>query len=288
MFQVQGRSLQAAEVASISQLIQAHPEWSRRRISEQLARQWDWRNGAGQLKDMAARSLLLKLEERGLIRLPPRRRQPTNRMRCRPVASAPWDQDPIVCPLAALAPLAVREVSADRAARALWASALDQFHYLGHGGPVGENLGYEVRDRQGRPLAFLRFGSAAWKCRDRDRFIGWDAGQRARNLGWLTNNSRFLILPWVRVPHLASWSLSQVTRRLSADWQGKYGHGIALVETFVERGRLAGTAYRAANWRKVGATTGRTRQDPYKLRQAPVKDIYVYALRPDFREVLCA
>ncbi len=287
-FQVQGRSLHAADVASIRQLIGAHPEWSRRRISEQLAGQWDWRNGAGQLKDMAARSLLLKLEERGLVRLPPRRRRPTNRMRCRPVASACWEKDPIVGPLAALAPLAVREVSTDRAARALWAGALDQFHYLGHGGTVGENLGYEVRDRQGRPLAFLLFGSAAWKCQDRDRFIGWEAGQRERNLGLLTNNTRFLILPWVRVPHLASWSLSQVTRRLSADWQRKYGHGIALVETFVERGRFAGTAYRAANWQQVGATRGRTRQDRYKVLQAPVKDIYVRPLCRNFREVLCA
>ena len=143
-----------------------------------------------------------------------------------------------------------------------------------------------VRDAKDRPLAFLLFGSAAWKCQDRDRFIGWTPEQREKKLGLLTNNTRFLILPWVQVPELASGTLAAVLRRLSSDWQRKYGHPITLVETFVERDRFAGTAYRAANWKKVGQTTGRTRQDRCYSIQAPVKDIYLYPLGRRFREEL--
>jgi len=147
---------------------------------------------------------------------------------------------------------------------------------LGYRGAIGENLQYIVQDGQERPLAFLLFGAAAWKCHDRDRFVGWNVAQRERHLGQVANNSRFLILPWVKVRSLASWSLSQITGRLARDWQGKYGHGLALVETFVERERFWGTAYRAANWLRVGATRGRTRQDRGRSIRAPVKDIYVY------------
>jgi len=267
-----------------------NPGRSRRRLSQALATHWNWRNGAGQLKDMAARTLLLKLHQRGLIALPPRRQVPTNRMRCRSVAreNPVWDQSPIEGGLAQFGVLALSEVSSQAAERAWVKAALVQFHYLGFGGAVGENLQYVVRDSQGRPLACLVFGAAAWKCHDRDRFIGWSAPQRQRHLGLIANNTRFLILPWVKVPHLASWILGQIRRRLSGDWQAKYGHGIVLLETFVERERFRGTAYRAANWRAAGATTGRTRQDRHTCIQAPVKDIYLYPLRPDFREVLQA
>ena len=286
VLQLQGRPLSEADVKNIRHLIAGHPEWSRRRISEQLAEQWNWRNGVGQLKDMAARSLLLKLDQRGLVQLPARRFAPTNRMRSQPVERLDWEQSPIHCSLDCLGPLQVREVNLEGEEQALFVGALRAFHYLGHGGTVGENLRYVVRDANDQPLAFLLFGSAAWKCQDRDRFIGWTPEQRQRNLGLLTNNTRFLILPWVKVPGLASWTLAAVLRRLSSDWQRKYGHPITLVETFVERDRFAGTAYRAANWKKVGQTTGRTRQDRCYSIQAPVKDIYLYPLGRRFREKL--
>jgi hypothetical protein len=259
-------------------------------LSQALATHWDWRNGAGQLKDMAARTLLLKLHQRGLIALPPRRQVPTNRMRCSSVAreSLVWDQSPIAGVLSQLGVLTVSEVSSQAAERVWVKAALRQFHYLGFGGAVGENLQYVVRDGQGRPLACLVFGAAAWKCQGRDQFIGWSAPQRQRHLGLIVNNTRFLILPWVRAPHLASWILGRISRRLSGDWQVKYGHGLVLLETFVERERFRGTAYRAANWLAAGATTGRTRQDRHTCTHAPVKDIYLYPLRRDFREVLQA
>jgi len=157
-------------------------------------------------------------------------------------------------------------------------------HYVSE--PVGENLQYIVTDGQGRLLACLLFGAAAWKCRARDQFIGWSAEQRAQRLHCIANNTRFLILPFVRVPHLASWILGRVLRRVSHDWQQKYGLGIALVETFVEQERFAGTSYKAANWLCLGSTTGRSRQDRYFRLRVPVKDIYVRPLRRDFRREL--
>ena len=287
-FTLQGRELGPVELGFIRQLLQEHPDWSRRRLSQALCQRWNWRNGVGQLKDMASRTLLLKLQARGQIQLPARRQTPANRMRQTQIAPWVWDSSAIASSLGELGRLQVSEVSRDRAQRQFVAAALGQFHYLGFGGAVGENLQYTVREAQGRLLGCLVFGSAAWKCQGRDQFIGWNLAQRRRNLCCLTNNSRFLILPWVKTPHLASWALGAVARRLSADWQAKYGHPIQAVETFVEQQRFAGTAYRAANWLWVGATTGRTRQDPSRLMAAPVKDIYLYPLHRNFRQRLCA
>ncbi|MGH7971588.1 MAG: Druantia anti-phage system protein DruA [Limisphaerales bacterium] len=287
---VQGRRLDELDLQSIRQWLEEKPDWSRWRLSRELATRWDWRNGAGQLKDMAVRTLLGKLEQRGLIRLPPRRQVPTNRMRCcgQRGAEMEWDQRRIDCNLAQLDGLTVKEISTQPPARAWGRAALGRFHYLDFGGAVGENLQYVVRDGAERPLACLVFGAAAWKCHDRDRFIGWSDEQRQKNLAWVANNTRFLILPWVRVPHLASWILGQISRRIRRDWQGKYGHPLVALETFVEQERFVGTAYRAANWWKVGQTKGRTRQDRHTCIQAPVKDIYLYPLRRNFREALQA
>jgi hypothetical protein len=163
---------------------------------------------------------------------------------------------------------------------------LAQHHYLGHRGPVGEHLCYLARDRHGRDVACLLFGAAAWKTAPRDRFIGWDHTRRQRYLNLITNNTRFLILPWVEVPHLASHLLALILRRLSADWREKYGHPICLVETFVDRSRFKGTCYRAANWTCVGQTQGRGRQDRYGTLHVPVKDVYLYPLAENFRQIL--
>ena len=174
-------------------------------------------------------------------------------------------------------------------AEAAWCQGLLQrYHYLGHRNGVGENLKYLVRERQGRPVACLVFGSAAWRCQPRDAFIGWTSTQRQQRLPRVTNNTRFLILPWVVTPHLASHLLNLITRRLSRDWQAKYGHPIHLVETCVERERFAGTCYRAAGWVPVGATTGRGRNAPSLAPQGPVKEVYLRPLRADFRTRLCA
>ena len=287
---IQGRELSPADLHALRQWVGENPHWSRWRLSREVAARWDWRNGAGALKDMAARTLLLKLEQRGLLALPARRQQPTNRMRCAvpPSVSLEEPAERVTGSLAQLGPLSLEEVSGQPDPRAWVRAALSRFHYLGFGGAVGQNVQYVVRDQRQRPLACLVFGAAAWKCQDRDRYIGWTAAQRQQRLAWVANNGRFLILPWVRVAHLGSWILGQVSRRIAADWQAKYGHPVALLETFVERERFRGTVYRAANWHAVGVTAGRTRQDRHTCLQAPRKDIYLYALRPGFREALCA
>ena len=282
-FVLQGRSLGPGELGQVANMIAENPGWSRYRLGVELARKWEWRNGTGQLKDMAARTLLLKLEGRGLIRLPARRRASPNRMRHRqvPALDPGVSQEPIRASLAELRPLQLREVGVEFPAdRGLFEALLHQFHYLSYRSPVGENLQYLAQERTGRPVACLLFGAAAWQCADRDRHVGWDAATRAARLHLLTNNTRFLVMPWVDTPCLASHVLGLVLRRIGADWRRKYGHSIELVETFVERDRFAGTCYQAANWLRVGQTKGRTRQDaPDGQRyQAPIKDIYVFSL----------
>jgi hypothetical protein len=287
-FVVQGRPLGEADLELLRQWMGQNPGWSRRRLSQELAAHWDWRNGAGQLKDMAARTLLLKLHQRGFIVLPPRRQVPTNRMRCGapPAMGSPEPSEPIACALAQLEPLSLQEVSGEPTPRAWVKAALARFHYLGFGGAVGENLQYVVHDGQRRPLACLVFGAAAWKCQDRDRFIGWTAEQRQKHLALVANNTRFLILPWVKVLDLGSWILGQVANRIGRDWQAKYGHPVVVLETFVEQQRFRGTVYRAANWESVGVTVGRSRQDRHTCLQVPRKEIYLYPLRRSFREAL--
>lgn len=198
-------------------------------------------------------------------------------------------QEPIRTALANLQPLQVREVSVEFPAdRGLFEALLHQFHYLSYRSPVGENLQYLARERTGRPVACLLFGAAAWQCADRDRYIGWDAATRAARLHLLTNNTRFLVMPWVETLCLASHVLGLVLRRIGADWRRKYGHGIQAVETFVQRDRFAGTCYQATNWIRVGQTKGRTRQDAPdgQRHQVPLKDIYLFGLHPQFTQRL--
>ena len=169
---------------------------------------------------------------------------------------------------------------------ALFCGLLRQHHYLGYRTSVGENMKYLVRDRAGRVVACLLFGSAAWRAASRDAWLGWDESARQRNLQMLTNNTRFLVLPWMRVPHLASHILSLVQRRVAADWIAQYGHPVVLLETFVDSERFRGTCYRAANWICTGRTTGRSRNDRHRTLSVPAKDVYVIPLRRDYRRLL--
>jgi hypothetical protein len=164
---------------------------------------------------------------------------------------------------------------------------LKQYHYRGYSGAVGQNVQYIVKDARGREVAVMVFGAAAWKVAARDYYIGWSVAERRAGLARMVNQQRFLILPWVRVPHLASHVLGLAARRLSEDWQQRYGHRVWLVETFVEEDRFAGTAYKAAGWLRVGQTTGRTRQDRDRTHRGPVKSVWVKPLHPRFREYLC-
>jgi hypothetical protein len=219
---LQGRTLSGDDLARVRALIAQHPDWHRTALSRHLCELWNWRNPAGRLKDMAARTLLLKLHARGLIQLPP----PQTRTR-RPCAQAPSFFQPgllLLLPpnlnsdLKSLQPVSL-ELAHTPKLRPHVRELLIQYHYRGFNGAVGENVQYLARDVQGRALAVMIFGAAAWKVADRDRFIGWSPELRVQHLGLIANQQRFLILPWVRVPHLASHLLALATRRVSQDWQ---------------------------------------------------------------------
>lgn len=284
---IQGRTLTDDDLQLIRRLIKDNPCWHRKRLSIELCQYWNWRAANGQLKDMSCRNLLLKLECSGHLTLPPPLTSANNSHRHHHIQLVPHQTSPIIAELSTLRPISMTSVAYEEQQK-LFKTFLACYHYLGYSGTVGENIKYLAFDRNDNPLACLLFGAAAWKIAPRDRFIGWDAERRKRNLHMLTNNMRFLILPWIHVPHLASHILGQVSRRICADWLGKYGHPIYLLETFVERDRFYGTCYQAANWRYVGQTKGRTRNDHYNSIQVPIKDVYLYPLTPDFREVLQA
>jgi hypothetical protein len=284
---IQGRMVTPEILAQVRALIGEQPDWSRRRLALELCRQWQWHNAAGQIKDMAARSFLDKLQARGWIELPPRQRRRGPGFAPRLAALPPAPPAEMKESLAHLRPLRWEVFSARQPQAARFNAYLARYHYLPYRSTVGENLGYLVQDRHGRDLACALFGAAAWKTQPRDAFIGWTTDERQTHLGRVVNNSRFLILPWVRVPELASHILGRVARRVARDWQAHYGHPIVLLETFVERERFRGSCYRGANWLYVGQTQGRTRQDRQHQLQAPVKDVFVYPLQRNFRQQLC-
>jgi hypothetical protein len=280
---VQGREITNNDVELVRQLIEANPSCNRTQLSKELCLVWNWRVANGRIKDMACRTLLLKLEQRGYITLP-RRWTPGRGCRKVSIPYVPHKTSPIACSLSELQPVSVQLVE-DAGLLQLFQCLLSRYHYLGFHSTIGENIKYMVFDREQNPLACLLFGSAAWKCAPRDDFIGWNAEIRKSNLKFLTNNMRFLVLPWVRVPHLASHILGRVARCISDDWMKRYGHPIHLLETFVERDCFQGICYRASNWICVGQTKGRSRNGHPGLR-VPVKDIYLYPLTKRFRGIL--
>jgi hypothetical protein len=283
---LQGREVTAADIDLIRQLLAADPTRGRTPLSRELCARWGWRNARGQFKDMACRTLLLKLERAGYIRLPPRIRPSSNGLRNRRPPVTVQTSEPIRGALRDLLPLSVSVVASGSEDALVFNSLLAQEHYLGHRNTVGENIRYLACDQRDRPVACVLFGSAAWKCADRDAFLGWDRPTRERNLQSLTNNTRFLIPGWVQVPHLASHVLGLITRRIRADWQTKYGHPVHALETFVDRSRFKGTCYRAANWLRLGTSQGRTRNDRAHRIHAAIKDVYLYPLVADFRKEL--
>lgn len=288
-----GREVGSKELEQIRDWLHWHPQWSRRRLSQELARHWDWRNPTGQLKDIAARDLLNRLEARGLIALPARQRR-GGRQKPQSVGSDQQAELALSCPtavpsrsLSELLPLSWQLVRSGQPQRAQVARYLDRYHYLGYPDPLGQ-LHYLVRDRYGRDVACLLFGAACWKVAAREAFIGWSETQRQKGLMHLANNSRFLILPGVQVLHLASHLLAGTLRQLRADWLGHHGRPLWLLETFVQQERFTGTCYRAANWLKVGQTRGRTRNDQRHQIAMPIKDLYLLPLVPNWRQRLCA
>ncbi len=283
----QGREITISELKWLRNWIAKNSGWSINRLTVELCRIWNWYTHTGHLKTFAGRSFLFKLQQRGLISLPPIRVQFRPHHSC-PIPTIPMSvtkSEPMCSQPSELTPLSVIIPEPGSFEESCFRWYLSTHHYLGYHS-VGENIKYLVRDRHGRDLACLLFGSAAWKTAPRDAFIGWSDATRQSNINLMTNNTRFLILPWIKVPHLASHILGLVMRRIVADWQNKYAHPIHLVETFVERNRFKGTCYKAANWICVGQTKGRGRQDRYSACSVPVKDIFLYPVNLNFRQAL--
>ncbi|HVT58926.1 MAG TPA: Druantia anti-phage system protein DruA [Thermoanaerobaculia bacterium] len=279
-----GREITASDVVLLRELIAAHPAASRRALSQQVCQRWGWVQPNGVPCDGICRSLLLALHRGGHITLPePRRHVPRLRRRQFDevqIAAA----RPLRCALAQLGPLEIRPVRRT-AEEPLFQALLARYHYLGYTPPVGEHLKYLVL-AAGDPIACFAWSSAPRHLGPRDRYLGWSAAARRRNISYLAYNSRFLILPWVRVPHLASYLLGSMTRMLSAEWQRAYGHPIYFAETFVDPERFVGTCYRAANWVPLGRTTGRGKDDQTNRPNRSRKEVLGLPLVRDFRRRL--
>lgn len=280
-----GRTIGAKDVIFIRELIARYPHLSRRRLSVKLCEAWQWRQANGALCDMVCRGLLLMLHRAGAIELPAARQVSPNPLarRERPPAML-VDQTPITDSFQQIMPIGIEQVRRT-ANEPLFNSLIEHHHYLGYEQPVGEHLKY-LAWAQGRPVACLAWSSAPRHLGSRDRYIGWNAQARRANIRFIAYNTRFLILPWVRVPHLASHLLGRVTARLKRDWEQLYSHPVYFAETFIDPGRFRGTCYRAANWKLLGVTTGRGKNDHTNRPNRPIKEVFGYALDPRFRQLL--
>ena len=291
-----GRDFTTADMALLHTLLAIKPPLSRHALSREWCQRIGWLTPGGGLKDMSARLVMLAMQRDGRLTLPPPRRPQS---RPKPIVFGPETDPPeqlqdcasgrsllITASLDVVRPLQIIPVVSGTDASVRWNAYLARYHYLGYKVLSGDQLRYAVSDRTGRLLALLGFDAAAWKTAPRDAFIGWSSAQRRHNLHLVVNNSRFLILPWVRLPNLASHILSQIQQRLPHDWQQRYAYQPVLLETFCETPRFNGTVYRAANWTLVGLTQGRGRNDRDRQLTLPKKHIFIQPLRKDWQRIL--
>lgn len=283
LLRYRGRDLRSQDLVSIRTAIATYHKRGRTYIGLKLCEQWQWRQANGEYKAFAARDLLRRLEQEGLVELPAPQRVKVNYPR------GQYEQIPLLVQTALDGTLADHPAPVLREAHGpdsyLWDYLLAQYHYLGRAPLVGEHLKQLVFIGE-QVVGCLGWASAAWKIAPRDRHIGWSLAQKRARLHLLANNVRFLLLPWARLPHLASKVLALSVRGLSQSWQRRYGHGLQLAETFVDRSRFAGTCYRAANWLRVGQTQGHAKRGHLYQRHGLIKDIYLYPLTQYWREVL--
>jgi hypothetical protein len=280
-----GRIVEEIDVGFIQSLIQAHPEASRRQLSEKLCHAWNWVQPNGASCDMVCRGLMLALDRGGHIQLPPVKITPHNPLLRRRRPDVPdIDASPVESSLKDLGPLEFRLVRRTPE-EVLFNGLIEHHHYLGYVQPVGEQTKYTIY-ASGRPIACVAWSSAARHLGPRDRFIGWSAEERRRNIRFIAYQSRYLILPWVRVPHLASHILGRMAQMLPRDWERVYGHTIYYLETFTDPARWRGTCYRAANWSALGLTTGRGKAANGHRPNRSLKQVWGYPLSKDFRRRL--
>jgi hypothetical protein len=285
LLRYRGRHITEADAHFIRELIAAHPGESRRQLSRELCAAWGWTQANGAPRDMVCRGLMLALARAGHIELPPLKARPPNPLarRTRP-PSPEVDRTPLSSSLPELGPLAFRQVRRT-SEEPLFNGLIEAHHYLGYTQPVGEHLKFVV-SAGARPVALFAWSSAPRHLGPRDRYLGWSAQARRQNIRFVAYNTRYLILPWVQVPHLASLLLGRMVRLLSAEWARVYGHPVWFAETFVDPLRFKGTCYRAANWVFLGRTTGRGKDDHTNRVNRSLKDVLGYPLVRDFRERL--
>ena len=286
VFKYRARIVTDEDLTFIRNLIEQHPTASRRRLSALLCEAFNWVQPNGTLCDMVCRSLMLGMHRAGMIELPPVRQVNPNPLAVRAKPPPVTVEDTELCRrLRQIQPLRFVKVRRTKA-EAIFNGLMEQYHYLGYTQPVGEHLKYLVYSED-RPIAALAWSSAPRHLGPRDRFIGWSSPQRRQNIRFIAYNSRFLIFPWVHVPHLASHILGVMARMLSRDWEHLYGHPVYFLETFIDPQRFKGTCYRAANWIALGRTTGRGHQDQTHRPNRPLKEILAYPLTQQFRQLLC-
>jgi hypothetical protein len=281
-----GRDFIVSEIETIHRLIEENPQASRAHLSRMVCEELEWVQANGRLKDMSCRVAMIRMQDDGLIRLPPPLTKNGNGQRYRRRTAQAEPELQMVTPAGELADLHLELVAGHNRSH-LWNEYIDRYHYLTYTPLPGSQLRYFAK-ANGRILALFGFGAAAWKTAPRDGFIGWTAQQRERNLHLVVNNARFLILPWVRSRHLASRLLGMASGQIAEDWQKSYSYRPVLLETFVEIPRFKGTSYKAANWIHVGRTKGRGKLDRYNRAQLPHKDIWLHPLNKNFRRTLCS
>ncbi len=281
-----GHHITSEDISFIRQTIAAYPEASRRFISQEICRVWNWVQHNGQLKDMLCRGLLLHLQRQGYIKLPPKKCYPNNPLiNRRKPDKVEIDITPIECKISEVIPIKLKQVRKTKLER-IYNGLISQYHYLGYCHPIGEHLKF-IAFAYERPIACLAWSSAPWHIKSRDKFIKWSMKSRRENLHLIAYNTRFLVLPWVRVKFLASHLLGLSARVISQHWQQLYNHPIVYLETFVDTERFKGICYRAANWIYLGKTTGRGKNDQTNKPNRSIKAVYGYPLVKNFREVLC-
>lgn len=282
-----GRAISAEEVALIRETVELFPSLSRAELAETLCDHLRWYTASGTSKRRACERLLERLEARGWVRLPEKKRRRARRGGSTPVSTAQTQAGaPVTGELGELGRVWLRVVEGGQET-ALWNEYVQRYHYLGYRSPAGCRLRYFIESARGR-LGCVLLAGAARAIAIRDQWIGWTRAQRLRNLGWVVNNTRFLVFPWVRVPHLASHVLGQLARQLAQDWEARWGYRPVLLESFVDPARYRGTCYRASGWELLGQTTGKGLARLGKSYHTTAKLLYVRPLREGFREILCA
>ena len=283
-----GRKITVEELLEIKETIELFPNLSRSELAETLCENLQWVTASGGHKNDACLKLLTKLEAEGIVKLPEKRKIHTNVRRPKRIlkTNRTVPQSDITCRLKELGPVKL-QVCNDRESSGLWDEYVSRYHYLGYKRPFGTFLKYFIVCDRG-VLGCLLFAGAAKALGVRDKWIGWGENQRLRNLGWVINNTRFLILKWVHVKNLASHILGQAGRRIREDWNERWGYRPVLMETFVDPARYHGSCYKASNWEYLGMTTGEGLVRKGKKYTTTPKMIFVKPLAKEFRSLLCS